>query len=285
MKYRTLGILAICLLLGAISYLVFIGRGIQDRVVDTLPSTSDSLPDSPRNVTVRLGNQEITLLDGRVDVEKEGKVLHLTQEQVVEGDLNDDGRPEAAFLLTATSDDESISATYLATAINSELGFLGTNGIPLPQYASGTELRVAQGVITLPYGTEDTLYFVLVDALLEEVVVDAGVVFSGTLVFSDDAWTFTPCSGSTKSVSSESPSFAALRAIYTTRSFDETPLFMTILATTGENAVDPFQVTRILTVPNKGMCHTATGDALDRASTTTPNDAFEETVASTTSRI
>jgi hypothetical protein len=284
MKYRTLVILGGCVVIGLVGYAVFMGRGVQDRIGSIEEFTAqEPLPDSLENVTVLLGDQEVTLAQGVADVHKDGAVLRVEQGGVVEGDLTGDGVPEKVFLLTVTREGVVI-ATYLAAAISSDLGFLGTNGIPLPSASSSsTTVQVDYGMVTVQQGPEFTLYAVLVDTLLDEVVVDTGSVYTGAIQFLDDEWIFTSCEeNDTRSVSPDSPSFAAIQAIYTARSLHDTPLFITMVAT--EQSISDLLVSRIISVPTAGVCSAvSTHKKSSTASTTVPDLMPRD--ATTTSRI
>jgi hypothetical protein len=178
--------------------------------------------------------------------------------------MNGDGADDALLVLART---EGGSGTfyYLGLALAEEGGYLGMNAaylgdrISLPEVSVRNELatvRFREHAQDQPYAEEPTqealVHGVFTGAVLE-VVREVDGYHEGILTYEDEAWYFDVCNQTRVAVAEDSPSRAALEAIYLRESGAEGKgVFMSILAETGMDAA--WRVTRILSVPAQGAC-------------------------------
>jgi hypothetical protein len=263
-----LGIAIVLLLVGG--YTAFMGRSVHAPIVTT--DVLEPLPISPRDVTVQIDGQEYTLVDGHAEKEiVEGSasrsVISLVSNEI-QADVNGDSINDVILLLTK-NDGGSGTFYYLAVALQNDGGYFGTNAFFLGDRISSPVIDVAHEIIKISFAehasdesytdeptSNRTVYAILSNALLEPIELDGKKYLEGTLTYADDVWEFTECTGVRGRVLEESPSFAALQAIYTARSTDTGTVFMTAVAdtVTQEDDGGAYDVVRILSVPTQGVC-------------------------------
>jgi hypothetical protein len=277
-------------LVGVVMYSMFMGRAAQ------APIRTDSLllplPTSPLNATVKIGETELALVDGKAETDipnSSAKTVTTVVGEPVIGDVNDDGVNDTVMILTQNGGGSG-TFHYVAAALKSDLGYMGTNAVLLGDRIIVDKVRVENGVIKISLATQgegqamtdtpnvpETKYVVLTTPLLEAVNVGDAEYAEGNVSYTaDDVWKLAECGGSgAATVSQDSRSFAALQAIYTARSKNDEPVFVTMLAkrTQGKSG-EVLDVERVLTVPTQGgVCgavpqRTATPVSPDVASST-----------------
>lgn len=281
MNMRLLGtVVGILVIGGVVAYVAFMGRAAQapiDLSTLTTPLPIAPLPSSPLNSTIQIENTEVTLAEGSAETDipdSSAQALTKVVGEPVYGDVNDDGVDDAVFVITH-SEGGTGTFYYVATALKSDLGYLGTNAVLLGDRIAVETVKVANGVIKVHLKTRgegqsfadtpivpETKYVVLMYPLLAEVALDGAEYVEGVLSYSDDRWMFVVCNGATHTVSSDSRSFAVLEAIFTARSTGNKPVFMTVLAKNVDSgAGSSLDVMRVLTVPTQDTCSTLPREA------------------------
>jgi hypothetical protein len=259
-----------------VSYMAFMGRG----AVNPPPGETSirPLPTSPKNATVQIEGSEISLAEGhaKTDIPNSAakRVTELVGEPVY-GDVNDDGLEDAVLLLTH-SEGGTGTFFYSAVALSDGIGYLGTNAVLLGDRITDVQIRVRNGVIRVRYlerSTEQSYtdepgesleaYIVLTNTQLDRIELDGAEYIEGTFSYGDSGWSVRPCHAPVGEVSTDSRSFGAIQAVYTARSYDGSPVFMSVIARRGalEDTVS-YVVERILTVPTEGGGCTTDDDSM-----------------------
>ncbi len=117
-------------------------------------STPPAIGDGYKNATYKIENQDITLTNGTSAIPivpgAASKLVTQYFGNVATGDLNGDGIPDAAFILTQ-SGGGSGTYFYIVAAIKTSGGFQGTNGILLGDRIAPQNIQIASGTITVNY--------------------------------------------------------------------------------------------------------------------------------------
>lgn len=117
-------------------------------------STPPAVGDGYKNATYKIENQDITLTSGQSAIPiVPGSASQLVTQyfgNVATGDLNNDGIPDAAFILTQ-SGGGSGTFFYIVAAIKTPGGFHGTNGILLGDRIAPQNTQIASGTIIVNY--------------------------------------------------------------------------------------------------------------------------------------
>ena len=281
MKARTAVLLVGTILLaGLVAYVNVVGHGTTVHRSDSMSVVP--LPASPLDATYRINDEEVTLADGVATRDaapgSAAKVITSVFGTPIHGDLNGDGAPDAAVLLTQ---DGGGSGTfyYAAAALKDGDGYLGTNAVLLGDRIAPPTLEMRYGMLIARYaahGPDEPFTATATVAVSKYVTLsgatltDAGsfeegaLVLPGTLTFEDETGTFSTCSGDTYTLSDDSRALAALRAVYVQRAGTEegAPVFVVVVGhvmdatadTASGGGADSFAVTRILSAPADASC-------------------------------
>lgn len=233
-------------IVGFFAYLFFVGENPNDSVGDY---TYASLPDSPLEASfVRSDDGTEIKLVGGVYEEIQ------TVRDPVYGDMNGDGVDDSILLL---KDEDTY---YLALALKDPDGFLGLTILSLDEKTMPSAVIIKDELVQLSY-QERMKYFVLVGTKLEEIV-PQGEVYTGTYVYTESLQTFTPCiGGEMYTLSPDSNSLAALKAIYIQSAQGDDPkdtIYIVLAGSVkepeeGQNS-STFTVSSVLRVPEHGSC-------------------------------
>lgn len=139
---------------------------------------------SPRDVTLVIEGQPVTLVDGMAQTPAAADAASLVVTKyfgnAVQADFNADGMPDAAFIITQSSGGTG-TFFYLAAAVGSASGFAGTNAVLLGDRIAPQTTEYREGTIIVNYAermpgepmTADpsvgvSKYFRLINGRLEE---------------------------------------------------------------------------------------------------------------------
>jgi hypothetical protein len=281
MKWRILlGIVLAILLVSAGAYAWLVASLTPEPLAleDILPP----LPTSPLDVTLNVDGEEITLHDGRF--ERASTPGSATQDtymlwgEAVRGDANADGAEDALLWLTY-SGGGSGTFYYLGVAVWDNVGYRGSNTIPLADRIVPVSLDIWYDVVRVTYRThaegqslaesptkEVTRYFMVQGAQIIELgpLTHDEAVIAGAMEWTDGKARLTPCDAPPVDIDPRSRAHVALKAIYTTRTSgraSSTPVFVVLTGTYGpstpdtdENNLSTLAVGSVLSAPESGVC-------------------------------
>ncbi len=234
-------------------------------------SASLLLPDSPRDASYLLDGIEVELTRG-TSSPRIGS-YEVAQEPVY-GDLNADGVPDAAVAIVRHA--PGGERVYIAAALQSADGYVGTEGFPLRE--APQLLEVAQGVVRVVYQAADATaggvreqYASLVGMRLVPIDLAHGdVLVFGTLEEGSSTVMVAGCDGVTYTLNEAQGSSAAVRAVLVERQGASGTPFVVL---SGSSSAQDFTVHRIVSVPLMGACPvqhaTTTPPASDLTATST----------------
>jgi len=108
----------------------------------------------PANATYIIDGSPVTLVNGKVDVsvapDSSTRILTMIFGEPTIGDLNNDGKPDAAFLLVRTTGGSG-TFFYVAVAVNAGNGTQGTNAILLGDRIAPQTLEIKNGQVIANY--------------------------------------------------------------------------------------------------------------------------------------
>ena len=108
----------------------------------------------PSNISYRIEGKEVDLINGRSEKEAApGSVSKITTAVLgnsAVGELNDDGRPDAALILFQNTGGTG-TFIYAAAAINRNDGYYGTNAVLLGDRIALDRVSIRNGVIVVEY--------------------------------------------------------------------------------------------------------------------------------------
>ncbi len=107
-----------------------------------------------KNATYTIDGKTITLVDGYSEVGiapgSASKLVTRYFGNAAEGDLNGDGKPDIAFLLTQTGGGSG-TFYYVVAALKTDAGYKGTNGILLGDRIAPQTTEIRDGTIVVNY--------------------------------------------------------------------------------------------------------------------------------------
>jgi hypothetical protein len=150
---KRLGIITILSILGGILIIVVAGIYRFTIVKDDLIITPEPMPSSIKDTTYVIEHQAVKLTDGVATTPLPDSAATVTTKyfgNAVDGDFNNDGRADTAFLLTQ---DTGGSGTfyYLVAALRTSNGYQGTNGIVLGDRINPQTTGYLNGLIVVNY--------------------------------------------------------------------------------------------------------------------------------------
>jgi hypothetical protein len=108
----------------------------------------------PSSISYRIDGKEVDLINGRSEKEaapgSASKITTAVIRNPAVGDLNDDGRPDAALVLFQNSGGTG-TFIYAAAAINRNDGYHGTNAVLLGDRITVDRVSIRNGVIVVEY--------------------------------------------------------------------------------------------------------------------------------------
>jgi len=144
-------IIAVLIVVGFWAYQKFIAPEpeiiIENKQVETFAS-------DPLNATYIIDGQEITLIDGKSEIEiapgSASKIVTMNFGEPIYGDLDGDGVDDAALTLTQNSGGSG-TFYYVAAALKKEGGYKGTNAVLLGDRIAPQEIHFDGSVIVANY--------------------------------------------------------------------------------------------------------------------------------------
>jgi hypothetical protein len=114
---------------------------------------------SPKNATYIIEGQAVTLVNGMsVTPTAPGSATQVTTQYFgneTTGDLNGDGLPDTAFILTQNSGGSG-TFYYVAVALNTSRGYVGTNGVLLGDRIAPQTTEIKNGQVIVSYADRKT---------------------------------------------------------------------------------------------------------------------------------
>jgi len=108
----------------------------------------------PLNATYNIEGQPVTLVNGKSEVEAAPgsaiKIQTMIFGEPTIGDINNDGRPDAAFIIVQNPGGTG-TFYYIAAVINTPTGAIGTNGILLGDRIAPQTVEITKGRIIANY--------------------------------------------------------------------------------------------------------------------------------------
>lgn len=212
-------------------------------------STDRSPVQLPRDATYLIDGKEYALHDGQTTVEMVPGAASKTVVEIfgepASGDLDNDGLPDAAVLLVETTGGSG-TFYYVATALNREGEFVGTEAVFIGDRIAPQLLTIQHGVVIVDYAdrrpdesmaTPPSLqlskYLVIRNENLEVIsLADGEVIAAGQVVIGHEVRSFTPCGANeTAWLVGDSPALPMIQVAYHQAMSDAppyTPLFMVL---------------------------------------------------------
>ena len=110
--------------------------------------------DAYKNATYRINGRQILLSNGKsetaIAASSSEKIVTTYFGNVATGDLNADGGPDAAFILTQNTGGSG-TFYYVVAALQTSHGYQGTNGILLGDRIAPQATTISNGVVTVAY--------------------------------------------------------------------------------------------------------------------------------------
>ncbi|MGD8716650.1 MAG: Gmad2 immunoglobulin-like domain-containing protein, partial [Desulfobacterales bacterium] len=238
----------------------------------------------PSNISYRIDGKEVDLINGRSEKEAApGSVSKITTAVLgnpAVGDLNDDGRQDAALILFQNSGGTG-TFIYAAAAINRNDGYHGTNAEFLGDRITVDRVSIRNGVIVVEYrdrrsnepmaakpSVPRSAYFIFQNGELQNIGTseEQGQLFEGWVTVGHEARAFRPC-GQTEDlwITGDSIGYNDLMEAYRNLADDRepyAPVFMVIYGIQIEAPMDGFGAdypggffaSRLVRVPPKGNC-------------------------------
>jgi hypothetical protein len=238
----------------------------------------------PRNISYRIDGKEVDLINGRSEKEAApGSVSKITTAVLgnpAVGDLNDDGRPDAALILFQTTGGTG-TFIYATAAINRNDGYHGTNAVLLGDRIAMDHVSIRNGVIVVEYrdrisdepmaakpSVPRSAYFILQNGELLDVgkPEEQDHVFAGWVTVGHEVRVFRPC-GQTEDlwITGDSTGYDDIKHAHRSRATVRepyAPVFMVLFGRPVEAPRDGFGAdypggffaSRLVRVPPHGNC-------------------------------
>lgn len=241
----------------------------------------------PSNICYRIDGKEIGLVDGRSEMEaapgSASKITTAVFGEPTVGDLNDDGRPDAALILFQNTGGTG-TFIYATAAINRNDGYHGTNAVLLGDRIAIDRVSIRNGVIVVEYRDRrsdepmaatpfvpKTAYLILQN----EELLDVGTpeeqyhVFEGWVTVGHEVRVFRPC-GQTEDlwITGDSTGYDDLMDAHRSHAADREPYAPVFMVLYGQPVEAPrdgfgadypggFFASRLVRVPPHGNCKAA----------------------------
>ena len=118
------------------------------------PSTLAEYSANPENASYRIEGKAVELIGGRNEVQaapgSASKITTAVFGSPVSGDLNDDGRPDAALTLYQNTGGTG-TFIYTAAAVRHASGYRGTNAVFIGDRIAVDRISIRSGVIVVEY--------------------------------------------------------------------------------------------------------------------------------------
>jgi hypothetical protein len=238
----------------------------------------------PSNISYRIDGKKVDLINGRSEKEaapgSASKVTTAVLGNPDVGDLNDDGRPDAALILFQNTGGTG-TFIYATAAVNRNDGYHGTNAVLLGDRITLDHVSIRNGVIVVEYrdrrsdepmaakpSVPRSACFILQNGELREVGTrgEQGHVFEGWVTIGHEVRAFRPC-GQTEDlwITGESTGYDDITDAHRSLSADRepyAPVFMVLYGQPveaprdgfGANYPGGFFVSRLVRVPSHGNC-------------------------------
>ena len=238
----------------------------------------------PSNISYRIDGKEVDLINGRSEKEAApGSVSKITTAVLgnpTVGDLNDDGRLDAALILFQNSGGTG-TFIYAAAAINRNDGYHGTNAEFLGDRIRVDSVSIRNGVIVVEYrdrrsdepmavkpSVPRSTYFIFQNGKIQNIGTseEQGQLFEGWVTVGHEVRAFHPC-GQTEDlwITGDSIGYNDLMEAYRSLAADRgpyAPVFVVIYGRQIEAPMDGFGAdypggffaSRLVRVPPKGNC-------------------------------
>jgi hypothetical protein len=238
----------------------------------------------PSNISYRIGGKKVDLINGRSEKEAApGSVSKITTAVLgnpTVGDLNDDGRPDAALILFQNSGGTG-TFIYTAASINRNGEYHGTNAVLLGDRITVYRVSIRNGVIVVDYrdrksnehmaakpSVPRSAYFIFQNGELKNIGTseEQGQLFEGWVTLGHEVRTFRPC-GQTEElwITGDSIGYDDVMEAYRSLAADRepyAPVFMVIYGRQIEAPMNGFGADypggffafRLVRVPLKGNC-------------------------------
>lgn len=118
------------------------------------PAATPPVASTPLNATYRIEGRLVTLENGRAELPAAPGSATTVRTQVfgepVTGDLNNDGQPDAAFLLIQEPGGTG-TFFYLVAALKTSTGYVGTNALFVGDRIAPQNVSIVKGQVLLNY--------------------------------------------------------------------------------------------------------------------------------------
>ncbi len=109
---------------------------------------------SPKDATYSIDGQSVTLIDGKAEVEaapgSASKITTTYFGNEAMGDLNGDGKPDTAFILTQSTGGTG-TFYYAVVALKTDSGYQGTNAVLLGDRIAPQTTEIKDGKVIVNY--------------------------------------------------------------------------------------------------------------------------------------
>jgi hypothetical protein len=257
------GIVALLLVVGA-SVVVYKARKESVPTTPSFNETLATLPADVKNVSVRIEESMVSLQGGKAE---SANAVTDMRGDVVFGDLNDDGVDDASFILTQETGGTGVFY-YVATALKTEEGWLGTNAVFLGDRIAPEKVSVEYGLVQVfwkEHGAEQSFaeepkeekraFFETYGATLSRVEVPEGsALVAGTLSQEEGVFRFAPCDGVGNVVATSSRARALVEATLVMRGGEGKGAFAVLALAPHSASTTPLSVVSVVRAPERGVC-------------------------------